>query len=145
MKRYLAGILFACCLITSLSGGADSIFPFTFTENGFAIEGVDFGQVPQGSFHQRFIVITNISSQEVKDVAVKITGNYTASNCMSVFQSGSSCMVILNYKAPAYVSRDRKWLNIDFSILLDDGVRYADSQRLSVVGATLTDSSNDPA
>ena len=143
MNRFLAGILFLTVSVTSYAGGAESIFPFTFFENGLAIEGVDFGQVPQGSFHQRFIVIANTSSLEVKGVSVKITGNYRASNCMQLFPPGSSCMVILNYKAPAYVGWDKQWLNVDFNVLLPDGTRHSDSQRLRVIGGTLENTSDD--
>jgi len=145
MSRFLAGILFATVSVASYASGTDRIFPFTFFENGLAIEGVDFEQVPQSSFHQRFIVIANTSSLEVKGVSVKIAGNYRASNCMSLFLPGSSCIVILNYKAPGHVSWDMKWLNVDFNILLPDGTRHSDSQRLRVIGGTLVNISNDQA
>lgn len=145
MNRFLAGILFVTVSVASYAGGTDSIFPFAFSENGLAIEGVDFGQVPQGSFHQRFIVIANTSSVEVKSVSVKITGNYKASNCMPLFQPSSSCMVILNYKAPGHVGWDKKWLNINFNILLPDGTMHSDSQRLRVIGGTLENTNDDPA
>ena len=100
--QWAATILFALCAFVSLAEVPDRIMPFSFTEYGFFIEVVDFGQVSPASFHQRFIVITNTSSYELKNVALKITGNYTASNCMSVFLPDVSCNVILNYKAPAH-------------------------------------------
>lgn len=57
-----AVFLLVVCISVSRAEVPDRILPFTFTENGLIIEGVDFGQVPQASFHQRFIVITNTSS-----------------------------------------------------------------------------------
>jgi len=145
MNRFLAGMLFVTVSVTSYAGGTDSVVPFGFFENGLAIEGVDFGQVSQGSFHQRFIVIVNTGSLEVKGVSVKISGNFRASNCMPLFLPGSSCMVILNYKAPSNVGWDKKWLSIDFNILLPDGTMHSDSQQLRVIGGTLKKSSDDPA
>jgi hypothetical protein len=145
MNRFLLGILFATVTVTSTAGDTGSIFPFTFTENGLETEAVDFGQVPQGSFHQRFIVITNTSNLKVKDVSVKIAGNYRASNCMSLFLPGYSCMVILNYVAPGHISRDKKWLTINFNVLLPDEIMYSDSQRLLVIGGTLKSTNDDPA
>ena len=129
-----AVFLFVLCASVSLADVPDRILPFIFTENGFIIEGVDFGQVPQDSFHQRFIVITNTSNYELKNVALKITGNYTISNCMPVFLPGVSCNVILNYKAPAHAGWDMKWLNIEFTAQQPDNSIYSDSQRLPVIG-----------
>ncbi len=145
INRFLAGILFVTVSVASFAGGTDNIIPFIFTENGFVVSSVDFGQVPQGSFHQRFIVITNTSSLEVKDVSVRIAKSYTASNCMEIFLPGSSCIVVLNYTAPDYVGWDKKWLNIDFNILLPGGTKQSDSQRLPVIGGTLENASDDPA
>ena len=127
-------------LLLLLSGNAawaqlpERIFPFIFLENGLSIEGVDFGQVPSSSFHQRFIVITNTSTHTVNNVTIKISGNYTVSNCMSVFKSGESCYVVLNYKAPGHASWDRKWLTVEFVLQQDDGSKHTDSQRIPVVG-----------
>ena len=132
--RRTAVFLLALCASVSLAEVPDRILPFTFTENGFVIEGVDFGQVPQASFHQRYIVITNTSKHELKNVVLKITGNYKVSNCMSIFLPGESCNVILNYKAPAQASWDIKWLNIEFTAEQPDSSIYSDSQRLPVIG-----------
>ena len=129
-----AVFLLVLCASVSLAEAPDRIFPFIFTENGFVIEGVDFGQVPQASFHQRFIVITNTSNHELKNVVLKITGNYTVSNCMSVFPPGVSCNVILNYKAPAHAGWDIKWLNIEFTAQQPDNSIHSDSQRLPIIG-----------
>jgi len=129
--------LLVLCTPVSLADVPDRILPFIFSENGLVIEGVDFGQVPQGSFHQRFIVITNTSNRELKNVVLKITGNYTISNCMSVFLPGVSCNVILNYKAPARASWDIKWLNIEFTTEQPDNSIYSDSQRFPVIGSVL--------
>ena len=129
-----AAFLFALCVSVSLAEVPDRILPFSFTENGLYIEGVDFGQVPQASFHQRFIVITNTSSHELKNVVLKITGNYKVSNCMSVFLPGMVCYVILNYKAPAHAGWDMKWLNIEFTVQQSDGSIHSDSQRLPIIG-----------
>lgn len=145
MSRFLLGILFVTVTVTSFAGDIGGIFPFTFTENGLETEGVDFGQVTQGSFHQRFIIITNTSDLKVKDVSVRISGNYRASNCMSLFLPGNSCMLILNYTAPGHISRDKKWLTIEFNVLLPDGIVYSDSQRLLVIGGTLKSTNDDPA
>jgi len=113
----------------------ERIFPFTFIENANIIEGVDFGQVRPSSFHQRFIVITNTSDRVVNNVSIRISGNYTVSNCMSVFQPDESCFVVLNYRAPAQASWDRKWLNIEFSMQHQSGSVQADSQRIPVIGS----------
>ena len=145
MNRFLLGILFVTITATASAGDLDSIFPFAFTEHGLETAGVDFGQVPQGSFHQRFIVITNTSNLKVKDVSVRISGNYRASNCMSSFLPGDSCMLILNYTAPGHISRDKKWLTIEFNVLLPDGIKYSDAQRLLVIGGTLESANEDPA
>jgi hypothetical protein len=133
IQRTVAFLL-VLCASASLADVPNRIFPFTIFENGLIIEGVDFGQVPQASFHQRFIVITNSSSHELKNVVMKITGSYTVSNCMSVFLPGTSCNVILNYKAPAHESWDIKWLNIEFTVQKPDNSIHSDSQRLPVVG-----------
>jgi hypothetical protein len=129
-----AAFLFALCALVSLAEVPERILPFSFTENGFFIEGIDFGQVPPASFHQRFIIITNTSSHELKNVALRITGNYTASNCMPVFLPGVACNVIINYKAPANASWDTKWLNIEFTVQQPDGSTNSDSQRLPIIG-----------
>ena len=129
-----AVFLLVLCSSVSLAEAPDRIVPFIFTENGFVIEGVDFGQVPQASFHQRFIVITNTSNHELKNVVLTITGNYTVSNCMSVFLPGVSCNVILNYKAPAHAGWDVKWLNIGFTAQQPDNSIHSDSQRLPIIG-----------
>ena len=129
-----AVFLFALCSSMSLADVPDRILPFSFTEDGLFIEGVDFGQVPQASFHQRFIVITNTSSHELKNVVLKITGNYKVSNCMSVFLPGMVCYVILNYKAPAHAGWDMKWLNIEFTVQQSDGSIHSESQRLPIIG-----------
>ena len=126
--------LLVLCAPVSLAEVPDRILPFVFTENGLVIEGVDFGQVPQASFHQRFIVITNTSSHELKNVVLTITGNYRVSNCMSVFMPGVSCNVILNYKAPAHAGWDMKWLNIEFTVQQQDNSIHSDSQRLPIIG-----------
>ena len=129
-----AAFLLAVCASVSLAEAPDRILPFSFTENGLFIEGVDFGQVPQASFHQRFIVITNTSSYKLKNVVLKISGNYKVSNCMSVFLPGVACSVILNYKAPAHAGWDIKWLNIEFTVQQPDDSIHSDSQRLPIIG-----------
>jgi hypothetical protein len=126
--------LLVLCASVSIAAVPDRILPFTFTEKGYAIEGVDFGEVPQASFHQRFIVITNTSNHKLMNVVLKITGNYTVSNCMSVFQPGVSCYVILNYKAPAHTGWEMKWLDIEFTFQQPDNSIHTDSQRLPVIG-----------
>jgi hypothetical protein len=130
----MAAFLLAVSASVSTADVPARIFPFTFTESGLHIEGVDFGQVSPSSFHQRFIEITNISSHELKNVAIRITGNYKISNCMSLFLPGTSCLAILNYKAPAHASWDIKWLTIEFTVQQEDGSIHSHSQRLSVVG-----------
>lgn len=137
--RWTAALLFAIGASVSATEVPDRILPFTFTENGLYIEYVDFGQVPQASFHQRFIVISNTSSYELKNVVLQITGHYKASNCMPVFLPGTACNVILNYKAPPHAGWDMKWLNIEFTVLLADGSIQSDSQRLPVIGGTQPD------
>ena len=129
-----AALMFTLCAFMSLAEVPDRIMPFNFIENGFFIDVVDFGQVSPASFHQRFIVITNTSNHEPKNVVLKITGNYTASNCMSAFLPGESCNVILNYKAPAHAGWDMKWLNIEFTVQQADGSIQSDSQRLPIIG-----------
>ena len=145
MNRFLLGVLFVTLTATASAGDIGNIFPFAFIENGLETEGVDFGQVPQGSFHQRFIVIMNTSNLKVKDVSVRISGNYRASNCMPLFLPGDSCMLVLNYTAPGHISRDKKWLTIEFNVLLPDGIKYSDAQRLLVIGGTLKSANDDPA
>jgi hypothetical protein len=137
-----AAFLFALCASVSVAEVPDRIMPFSFTENGFLIEGVDFGQVAPASFHQRFIVITNTSSHELKNVVLKITGNYKVSNCMSVFLPGMVCYVILNYKAPAHAGWDMKWLNIEFTVQQPEDLIHSDSQRLPIIGGVQL--SSDP-
>ena len=39
--------------VASYAGGTDSVFPFAFSENGLAIEGVDFGQVPHAALESK--------------------------------------------------------------------------------------------
>ena len=112
----------------------ERIFPFTFIESGLAIDGVDFGPVPPSSFHQRFIIITNDSMSTVSSVGIRISGNYTVSNCMSTFEPGQSCYVVLNYRAPGHASWDRKWLTIEFNLQQSDGSIHTDSQRIPVIG-----------
>ena len=137
IRRVLHGtavFLLVLCASVSRAEMPDRILPFTFTENGFVIEGVDFGQVPQASFHQRFIVITNTSNHKLNNVVLKITGNYTVSNCMSVFLPGVSCNVILNYRAPPHAGWDMKWLNIEFTAQQPDNSIHSDSQRIPIIG-----------
>ena len=109
-------------------------FPFSFTENGLRIENVDFGEVLQSSFHQRFIIIANNSTTTVSNVAIRISGAYNVSNCMPTFKPGESCYVVLNYKAPNHASWDRKWLSVEFTLKEPDGSVHTDSQRIPVVG-----------
>jgi hypothetical protein len=134
MVQRMVAFLLAVNASVSTADVPARIFPFAFTESGLHIESVDFGQVSPSSFHQRFIAITNNSSQELKNVAIRITGNYKVSNCMSEFLPGTSCNVILNYKAPAHASWDIKWLTIEFTVQQADGSTHSHSQRLSVVG-----------
>jgi len=140
-------LTFVLFLYTSVSVAEmpERIFPFNFVENAIIIEGVDFGQVRPSSFHQRFIVITNTSGWLVNNVSIKISGNYTVSNCMSVFQPDESCFVVLNYRAPAQASWDRKWLSIEFSLQHPSGSVQTDSQRIPVIGSvpSLSDQPNE--
>ena len=112
----------------------ERIYPLTFMENGLRTDAINFGYVKPGSFTQRYILIGNTSNHTLTNTVIRLTGRFTTSSCMSVFNPGDSCQVILNYRAPEISSWESKWLEIEFSVQQPNGMTHTDSQRIAVTG-----------